>query len=215
MRSFTAALLLLGARARVSYCQADDIPSWALAFKSLSSDFAKDSDDEITLKYSVGKDRKVEVNYLTNCVDDVAINATYTAANSTSDGDDESLDELELTLDIEKDSIYDSNIWVADTNSLELCVRVELLSEATGDVVKKLERNIQVDLQFETSFETDNEAKFDQISLLSNETNAAVLDYIQACTCNNKVSFTCNTNSLGVDDWINVCVKSTATDRHP
>jgi len=212
MRSFTAALLLLGASARVSYCQAADIPSWALAFKSLSSDFAKDSDDEITLKYSVGKDRKVEVNYLTNCVDDVAINATYTAANSTSDGDDESLDELELTLDIEKDSIYDSNIWVADTNSLELCVRVELLSEATGDVVKKLERNIQVDLQFETSFETDNEAKFDQISLLSNETNAAVLDYIQACTCNNKVSFTCNTNSLGVDDWINVCVKSTATE---
>lgn len=212
MRSFTAALLLLGASARVSYCQAADIPSWALAFKSLSSDFAKDSDDEITLKYSVGKDRKVEVNYLTNCVDDVAINATYTAANSTSDGDDESLDELELTLDIEKDSIYDSNIWVADTNSLELCVRVELLSEATGDVVKKLERNIQVDLQFETSFETDNEAKFDQISLLSNETNAAVLDYIEACTCDDKISFTCNTNSLGVDDWINVCVKSTATE---
>ena len=136
---------------------------------------------------------------------------TFTAANSTTSVD-VSLDELELTLDIVKESIYGSNIWDAATNYLELCVRVELLSSVTEAVVKKLERNIQVDLQFETSFETDNEAKFDQISLLSNETNAAVLDYIQACTCNNKVSFTCNTNSLGVDDWINVCVKSTATE---
>mmetsp|Transcript_8926 Transcript_8926/g.13793 ORF Transcript_8926/g.13793 Transcript_8926/m.13793 type:complete len:365 (-) Transcript_8926:94-1188(-) len=212
MRVSTPAVLLLGASARVSYCQAADIPSWALAFKSLSSNFTKDSDDEITLNYNIGKGRNFDVKYLTNCVDDVAINATYTAANSTSDDDDASLDELELTLDIVKESIYGSNIWDAATNSLKLCVRVELLSDVTGSVVKNLERDIQVDLQFETSFETDNEAKFDQISLLSNETDAAVADYIQACTCDDMTSFTCNTNSLGVDDWINVCVKSTATE---
>ncbi len=56
------------------------------------------------------------------------------------------------------------------------------------------------------------DAKFDKISLLSNDTNAAVENYIGACTCDNKESFTCNTNSLGVDDWINICVKSTATE---
>ena len=82
----------------------------------------------------------------------------------------------------------------------------------TGSVVKKLERDIQVELDFENNFLTQDDAKFDKISLLSNETNAAVLDYIEACTCDNMVSFTCNTNSLGVDDWINICVKSTATE---
>ena len=215
MRFFTPALLLLGASARVSYCQAEsaDISSWALAFKSLSSNFTKDSDDEITLNYNIGKDRNFDVKYLTNCKDDVAINVTYTAANSTTSVDDDaSLDELELTLDIVKESIYGSNIWDAATNYLELCVRVELLSSVTEAVVKKLERNIQVELLFDTAFETVNEAKFDKISLLSNDTNAAVENYIGACTCDNKESFTCNTNSLGVDDWINICVKSTATE---
>ena len=217
MRFFTPALLLLGASARVSYCQAEsaDISSWALAFKSLSSNFTKDSDDEITLNYNIniGKGRNFDVKYLTNCKDDEAINVTYTAANSTTSVDDDaSLDELELTLDIVKESIYESNIWDAATNSLKLCVRVELLSSVTDAVVKKLERDIQVELLFDTAFETVNEAKFDQISLLSNDTNAAVENYIGACTCDNKESFTCNTNSLGVDDWINICVKSTATE---
>ncbi len=166
MHFFTATLLLLSASARVSYCQAQEwaqlyaptrppttaptksptgtaIGSWDLAFKSLSSNFTKDSDDEITLNYNIGKGRTFDVNYLTDCKDGEAINVTYTAANSTTPVyDDASLDELELTLDIVKESISGSNVWDAATNSLKLCVSVDLLSDVTGDVVKNLERDI-------------------------------------------------------------------------
>lgn len=187
------------------------IRSWALEFKSLSSNFTRDVDDELTLMYNIGKGREFDVKYLTNCQDDVAeaINVTFTASNSTNSVD-ASLDELELALDIKKDSIYGSNIWDADAKTLELCVRVELLSGET--VMKKLERNIKVELDFESNFQTVADAKFDEISLLSNETEAAVEKYVEACTCDSGSSFTCNTNSLGLNDFINVCVWSAATE---
>ncbi len=80
--------------------------SLALEFKSLSSYFAKDSGDEITLnlKYKIGKGRKFDVKYLTADVENnQVIDVNFTAANSsTSTPLDGSLDELELTLDIVK-----------------------------------------------------------------------------------------------------------------
>mmetsp|Transcript_26341 Transcript_26341/g.37611 ORF Transcript_26341/g.37611 Transcript_26341/m.37611 type:complete len:233 (-) Transcript_26341:126-824(-) len=78
--------------------------------------------------------------------------------------------------------------------------------------MKKLERNIQVELDFENNFQTIQNATFDEISLLSNETDAAVENYVEACTCDSGSSFTCNTNSLGLNDFINVCVWSTTTE---
>ena len=60
--------------------------SLALEFKSLSSNFAKDSGDEITLnlKYKIGKGRKFDVKYLTADVENnQVIDVNFTAANSS------------------------------------------------------------------------------------------------------------------------------------
>eukprot|EP00984_Skeletonema_dohrnii_P010575 scaffold4122_cov71-Skeletonema_dohrnii-CCMP3373.AAC.1 len=79
--------------------------------------------------------------------------------------------------------------------------------------MKKLETNVDIELLFDANFETVAEAKFGQISLVSEEDEAEVGNYnIEACTCNDKESFTCNTNVLGPDDFLNVCIKSAATE---
>ena len=66
----------------------------------------------------------------------------------------------------------------------------------------EVELELELELDFENDFQTEADAKFDKISLLSAE----------ACTCDSGISFTCNTNSLGVNEFINVCVRSTAIE---
>eukprot|EP00984_Skeletonema_dohrnii_P011168 scaffold4432_cov108-Skeletonema_dohrnii-CCMP3373.AAC.1 len=89
-----------------------------------------------------------------------------------------------------------------------------LTSDGSGEVkvIKKLETNVDIELKFDANFETIAEAQFGQISLESQEDDAQVGNYIDACTCNDKESFTCNTNVLGPDDFLNVCINSAATE---
>jgi len=126
---------------------------------------------------------------------------------------DPSHSNVQVSLDIQKDTIANSNI--IDGNTLELCVRVGLTSDETGElkVIKKLETNVDIELLFDSNFETVAEAQFGKISLESEEDDAQVGNYnIEACTCNDKESFACNTNVLGPDDFLNVCIKSVDTE---
>ncbi|KAK1741033.1 DUF285 domain-containing protein [Skeletonema marinoi] len=86
-------------------------------------------------------------------------------------------------LDAKKDAIAKSNIWNSTTKTVELCVKVELTSDGSGEVIviKKLERDVGIELLFNTEFETIDEAKFGKISLESEEDNAQVGNYIKAC----------------------------------
>ena len=145
----------------------------------------------------------------TGCEEDIS-GITINPKEDVTDGDDPSTSNYEVSLDIEKSSIAISNIWDSTDKAVKLClcVMVALISTKTQAVVKKLERNIEVALNFENNFQTVENATFAEISLDSNETEAAVENYIKACTCENMQSFECNTNVLGVNDWLNVCIRS-------
>ncbi len=186
------------------------IKSWDLELTLVDSNFDKGSADEITLNYKIGKNRKYKVFVLTKGCNEEITEGVVDATSSTSDIEgDTSNSNLLVSVDIEKSSIATSNIWVNGT--VELCAKVQLLLDS-GGVLKELERVIEVDVNFENNFQTENDANFTQISLGSNETSAAVDDYIKACTCggsnNNNKPFVCNTNILGVDDYLNVCLES-------
>ncbi len=105
-----------------------------------------------------------------------------------------------------------SNTWNPDTNFFEFCLSLWLLSSSSGEVIKKLERDCGVELLFDTAFETANEAQFGQITLGSNQTDAQVENYVEACTCDSKEFFECNENVLGPDDFLNICIKSVAEE---
>ena len=118
-------------------------------------------------------------------------------------------------MDIQKDTIaaVGSNIWDGSNKTVNLCVVIRLTSNGSGEakVIKKLERNVVIDLDFETAF-TAGDVSFNKTTLESEEEEAQVGDYIKACTCDDKESFTCNTNVLGPDDFLNVCINSTAAE---
>lgn len=210
------ALLLFGmaAQSHADHAPTDAptpaIKSWDLELTSVDTDFDKDSDAEISLSYKIGKGREYQVSMLAgDCSSNITANVvSHSDTISDIDGDT-SNSNLQVSVDIVKGSIASSNIWV--DGKVKLCAVVDLFSSVTtGLVVKNLDRVIEIDLDFENEFQTIEDANFTQISLLSNETEAAVNDYVKACTCdgNNAKPFNCNTNSLGVDDYLNVCIES-------
>ncbi|KAK1739785.1 DUF285 domain-containing protein [Skeletonema marinoi] len=192
------------------------IPSWALEFDSLSSNFDKESTSEITLNYVIGKDREYEVNILKTGCKEAVTGATVNNTTSISPiQGNPSNSNLTVSVDIQKDTIaaVGSNIWDGSNKTVHFCVLIRLTSNGSGEakVIKKLERNVVIDLDFETAF-TAGDANFDKTTLESEEEEAQVGDYIKACTCDDKESFTCNTNVLGPDDFLNVCINSTAAE---
>jgi len=200
------------------FCAAStcSILSWALEFDSFSSNFDKESTSEITLNYVIGKDREYEVNILKTGCKEAVTGATvnHTTSISPIQGNP-SNSNLTVSVDIQKDTIaaVGSNIWDSLNKTVHFCVVIRLTSNGSGEakVIKKLERNVVIDLDFETAF-TAGDANFDKTTLESEEEEAQVGDYIKACTCDDKESFTCNTNVLGPDDFLNVCINSTAAE---
>eukprot|EP00984_Skeletonema_dohrnii_P011306 scaffold4494_cov79-Skeletonema_dohrnii-CCMP3373.AAC.1 len=187
------------------------ISSWALEFDSLSSDFDKGSESEVTINYKIGAGRTYQVEVLKKGCEEAVTGAIVTPTSSTSSIEgDPSHSNVQVSLDIQKDTIANSNI--IDGNTLELCVRVGLTSDETGKVIKKLERDVRIELKFDANFQTVADAQFGKISLVSEEDDAQVGNYIEACTCNDKESFTCNTNVLGPDEFLNVCINSADTE---
>eukprot|EP00574_Skeletonema_japonicum_P005926 CAMPEP_0201714762 /NCGR_PEP_ID=MMETSP0593-20130828/1097_1 /ASSEMBLY_ACC=CAM_ASM_000672 /TAXON_ID=267983 /ORGANISM="Skeletonema japonicum, Strain CCMP2506" /LENGTH=493 /DNA_ID=CAMNT_0048204065 /DNA_START=80 /DNA_END=1561 /DNA_ORIENTATION=- len=185
------------------------IKSWALELASFNSNFTKDSGDEIILKYKIGKGRNHKITVLKKGCKDAIYTANVISKSSTSpNADDSTLENLEVSLDVKKNTIVGSNIWDSTNQIVELCVRVELLSSTTENVIKKLERNFGIKLLFDTAFQTIADAKFGQIFLESEQTDAQVENYIKACTCDSKESFGCNQNVLGPNDFLNLCIKS-------
>jgi len=192
------------------------IRSWALEFDSFSSNFDKESTSEITLNYVIGKDREYEVNILKTGCKEAITGATVNNTTSISPiQGNPSNSTLTVSVDIQKDTIaaVSSNIWDSSNKTVHFCVVVRLTSNGSGEakVIKKLERNVVIDLDFETAF-TAGDANFDKTTLESEEEEAQVGDYIKACTCDDKESFTCNTNVLGPDDFLNICINSTAAE---
>ena len=190
---------------------ASAIKSWDLELTSVDSNFDKGSADEITLNYKIGKNREYNVLVLTKgCKEEIDEGVIINQTSSISDiEDDSSNSELQVSVDIEKNAIVGSNAWIDEM--VKLCVSLQLISGA--NVMKELKRDIEVYLNFKNEFETEADANFTQISLGSNATSSAVDDYINACTCDgNNEPFQCNTNSLGVNDWLNVCVESLDTE---
>eukprot|EP00577_Skeletonema_sp_RCC1716_P008268 CAMPEP_0113391400 /NCGR_PEP_ID=MMETSP0013_2-20120614/10690_1 /TAXON_ID=2843 ORGANISM="Skeletonema costatum, Strain 1716" /NCGR_SAMPLE_ID=MMETSP0013_2 /ASSEMBLY_ACC=CAM_ASM_000158 /LENGTH=722 /DNA_ID=CAMNT_0000274641 /DNA_START=155 /DNA_END=2323 /DNA_ORIENTATION=+ /assembly_acc=CAM_ASM_000158 len=200
------------------FCAAStcSILSWALEFDSFSSNFDKESTSEITLNYVIGKDREYEVNILKTGCKEAVTGATVNNTTSISPiQGNPSNSNLTVSVDIQKDTIaaVGSNIWDGSKKTVHFCVVIRLTSNGSGEakVIKKLERNVVIDLDFETAF-TAGDANFDKTTLESEEEEAQVGDYIKACTCDDKESFTCNTNVLGPDDFLNVCINSTAAE---
>eukprot|EP00984_Skeletonema_dohrnii_P014898 scaffold6357_cov78-Skeletonema_dohrnii-CCMP3373.AAC.1 len=100
------------------------ISSWALEFVSLSSDFDNGSESEVVINYKIGAGRTHQVEVLKKGCEEGIIGAIAIVTNTTSTSSiegDPSRSNFQVFLDIQKDTIANSNI--IDGNILQLCIR--------------------------------------------------------------------------------------------
>ena len=184
-----------------------DLANWKIHFVYLGSSFANEDDNEITLNYLIAHDRTYHFSMMKRgCIE--PITGTNITFISTSYPNDSSFDNLVVSLDLDKSTIASSNIWVPDSNNIEMCTILSLLD---GSQIITLDaRNISVELLFDIGFDADATAS--QLIVGSTNQSTSVNEYIEACTCDNASSFTCNANSLSKNDYLNVCIKSLSAE---
>ena len=110
---------------------------------------------------------------------------------------------------MDKSTITSSNIWNSLSSKIEICVRVQLLSGSS--VIKEDVRDIDISFDYQIDF-TSNDNNMQAASLSSGSSTTTVNNYVQACTCDDASSFTCNTDTLGPNSLLNICIKSLSTD---
>ena len=203
----TSTFLLLVAAMMINII-AGQIPNWDIRFSSLETNFDASVKDEIIMQYQIGKDRSYTVQlFAKDCLGAIeGTTAIATTTRTSSATTSSSLDDLKVTIDLDKSTITASNIWV--DNSLQLCILLQLLS---GDeVIKEDRREIDVAFDLSIDFELANVAT-QSASLSSSSGSAHVGKYIKACKCDG-LGFICNTNKLSPNSLMNICITSIDKD---
>jgi len=145
--------LITGAFLFASHASAE-ILNWDINFLQLLPNFSMDVTNEIALKYEIGTGRTSyeAIVFEKGCT--VGIDSTTIKTTSSTTSKDSNHDYLEVLLDLDKQTIAQSNFWNRTSNNIELCVRVNLLSESSG-VIKTDERDVNVEINFAVDFEAD------------------------------------------------------------
>ena len=113
---------------------AASVGNFDIVFKNITINFQTSVTNELTLDYNIGKDSEYQVDlYEKTCTGSITGMAVTKNAIRTADVT-ANYDGLEVTIDLDKSTITSSNIWSVD-DSLELCVRLQLLSY--GEVIKE------------------------------------------------------------------------------
>lgn len=184
------------------------IPNWDINFLQIITDFDNGSTDEITLKYEIGMDRTYEIDLFDKgCTE--PITGTTIVTNATTTPKDSNHDYLDVRLDLDKSTIASSNIWNLLASKIEMCTQLRLLSGS--NVIKEYARDISIAFDYQIDF-TSNEGSLREASLSSESSTTTVENYVQACTCDDATSFTCNTDTLGPNSLLNICVQSISSD---
>eukprot|EP00986_Skeletonema_menzelii_P019432 scaffold28013_cov148-Skeletonema_menzelii.AAC.1 len=186
------------------------ILNWDINFLQVLTDFDNGSTNEITLKYEIGTGADSYQVDLFKKGCDGAITGTTVQVTSSTTTKDANHDSLEILVDIDKQTIADSNIWDLMSSKLQLCARVQL--KAADMIIYEDSRDIVVDFEMMVEFDGAAMANFNQALLSGGSSTATVENYVEACTCDDSTSFTCNTNTISSSSTLNVCIKSLSAD---
>ncbi len=158
----------LGAFLIVASQASAEIKDWTLAYTGFEyvSDVSYSSPHPhaIFLDYKIGTGRSsYDVNVLTKgCIEPVT-DTSVRISSSTSKAVDEEQD-LEVLLSLDKPKLVGSRIW-DDKRSVEMCVRVDLLSES-NEVMKRDERDIKFDFDYRVEYTTIDDVNLTQMLMM-------------------------------------------------
>ncbi len=155
------ATLLFAAPHASAQTPENEIANWTLKFEGFSSEFRRGEQYEISLDYSIGTGREsfVITPMETGCKEDLDIvGKTHTLSDAVDDVQD-----MKVFLDLDKANLVNTPIWNNVTNAVEMCMRIELYSG--NMVIKRDERDIQVNLNFRVEFDTIQDVNLTQLEL--------------------------------------------------
>ena len=114
---------------------AAQIGNWDVIYQRIETGFQSDVANEITLDYRIGSGRVFNIDLFDKGCIDAITGMTITPTTVRTDAVTPDHDLLQIMLDLDKSEITSSNVWHDPDSKLELCVRVQLLSN--GEVIKE------------------------------------------------------------------------------
>ena len=103
------------------------IANWDILYQFLEADFQASKSDEIRMNYHIGTGRDVSVNLFQKDCDGAITGMAIAPYINRTHGITSDHDGLEVMIDLDLAAIASSNIW-DDTDEVQFCVRVQLLS---------------------------------------------------------------------------------------
>ncbi|KAL3804289.1 hypothetical protein ACHAW5_005887 [Stephanodiscus triporus] len=126
------------------------IANWDIRYQFLEADFQAFKSDEIRMNYHIGTGRNVSVNLFQKDCNGAITGMTIAPYTTRTHGITSDHDGLEVIIDFNKTAITSSNIW-DDTDEVQFCVRVQLLSGC--EVINDDKRKIVITFDFSVEFE--------------------------------------------------------------
>lgn len=176
-------------------------------YQSAATRFAHAVDDEITVSYRIGAGQDFAVQLFgKGCSARIRGMDVLHYEVRTADVTDEH-DRLDVVIDLDKAAIATSSIWLAPR--LAFCVRVQLLSE--GSVANEHRQDLEIEFSLLSGFDAV-EAQARPSLTQETQRGTANVASVAACKCDSLASFTWNTDPLGSDSLLTVCIESTDPD---
>lgn len=171
---------------------------WDILFDSIATDFGLNSTHQLVLAYRVGEGRDYKAfMYAGGCKatssENTAIDGIdYSVKNETASGAN-GLDNLTLSYSFDAASITKSNIWVNDTNTLELCMVLQLIlgynptiPPASGFedlVIIEDMRNITIAFDLGVDFSIEGNVTLAGATVNTLQQNSSLASFITAFRC--------------------------------
>ena len=170
-----------------------------------------DSDDELVVSYSIGKNRVYESDLLAkDCVSSITgVGITMVPSRPPKDA---TRDLLSLAYSIDKSTIADSNIWNDTSNKIEVCQVVQLVVPSRPRmVITEDKRKLNIDLDLSVDFAI-NDKDLGEAQIYSEDGSTNVTSYVESCKCGGVQDFSCNSSPLLPNNDLFVCIKSVSSD---
>lgn len=190
---------------------------WDIDFQSVAANFSLSSEEELVMKYNIGKDRQYNHTLLqSDCSTPITgIDITTNASTEAISGND-TYSLLILSNSIDKSNIANSSIWNATSSQIELCQKVQLYlnSTVTGGEDYVLAEDIrEIDIGFDLSADFSTTGELGAATINDAKSNTTVASYVDACQCSVD-SFDCinSPSALVPNTELIVCIYSTSSE---
>ena len=181
--------------------------NWDINFLTATADFENGNTNDIKMDYEIGTARSsytVEL-FDTSCTQ--AISAPIFEIGTSITAKDDNHDTIEILVNVDLAQLPSQNTFYDPLSGrLSFCTKVQLFTSNSIAIVED-SRKVFIKFDFEDSFDnTKDSIQLEQKALEGQEFTGKLSSYVQACICDGADSVVCNTNKVGLNTNLNICI---------